>query len=81
MKVYIANTKKKENFDTKRHILMNVDEEIKRVTVYLTCSAAEAYEKFDKAIRALGTPYRGYDIVATVPMGTTWKILMTARIH
>lgn len=81
MKTYIYNTKKIETFDTRRHVATAIDDEAKRVTVFLNCKADEAAMKFHKTIRALGTSFRGYDIVATVAISDAMLLTMTARIH
>ena len=73
------NTK---NFDINRHVLCSIDEDKKTVKVYLTCDIDSFEEKFHKAVRALGTKFRGYTILAPIcPLNNKLTFSMYARIH
>ena len=82
MKAFIYNTKKVEEFDNNRHVTVKVDPVKKKVTVFLNCELDEAFEKFNKTVRALGTKFRGYYIVSTIGATSDGKLLtLDARIH
>lgn len=73
------NTK---NFDINRHVLCSIDEDKKTVKVYLVCDADSFEEKFHKAVRALGTKFRGYTILAPIcPLSDKLTFSMYARIN
>ena len=81
MKAFIYNTKKVEEFDSNRHVMMNINMEKKLVIATIICSPEKFEEKFHKTVRTLGSKFSGYTVTATLPLIGGGKFVATARIH
>lgn len=81
MKAFIYNTKKVEEFDNNRHVVMKVDMDKKIITANIICSPDKFEEKFHKTVRSLGSKFSGYTVIATLPLIGGQNVVATARIH
>jgi hypothetical protein len=71
----------RNNFDINRYTVAVVDEDKKIVKLFLGCGVEKAGEKFHKTIRAMGTKFRGYQIISEpIPLGGSNHLIMHARI-
>lgn len=76
-----TNIVKSDEFDTSRHVLLEVDVEEKKVVAHILCKHDEFSSKFHKTVRALGKQFSGYEVEAVCPLAFGHKMIMTARIH
>ena len=83
MKVFVKGkiAVMKNEFDTNRHVLLDVDTVTKKIVVHIMCEPEEFAIKFHKTIRALGKQFIGYTVEAVCPLAFGHKAIMTARIH
>lgn len=71
----------RNNFDINRHTIAVVDEDKKIVKLFLGCGVEKATEKFHKTICAMGTKFKGYEIISEpIPLGGNKHLIMNARI-
>ena len=75
------NAMEKVEFDTSRHVLLDVDVEEKKVIAHILCKQEDFISKFHKTIRALGKQFSGYTVEAVCPLAFGHKMIMTARIY